>query len=60
MLENLIHQQSEVILSISAAHVRTTVTCHAPRGTVATGPLGDPHRRRREKAKAQDAAETRC
>jgi hypothetical protein len=57
---NLIHQQSEVILSISAAFVSTTMTYHSPRAMVATGPLGDPHQRSREEPQAQDAAETRC
>jgi len=56
----LILQQSEAILSISAAFVRTTMTYHSPRAIVATDPLGDPHRRRRKEAKSQDAAETRC
>ena len=39
----LILQQSEEILSISAAFVRTTMTYHSPGAMVATGPLDDPH-----------------
>ena len=31
-------QQSEAILSISAAYVKTTMTYHSPRAMVATGP----------------------
>ena len=34
-------QQSEAILSISAAFVKTTMTSHSPRAMVATGPLGE-------------------
>jgi hypothetical protein len=56
-----IPQQSEAILSISVAFVRTIMTYHSPRVTVATGPLGDPDRGRWEDAKAQDSvAETWC
>jgi hypothetical protein len=34
-------QQSEATLSISAAFVKTTMTYHSPRATVATGPHGE-------------------
>ena len=36
-----IFQQSEAILSISVAFVRTTMTYHSPLVMVAIGPLGD-------------------
>src|SRR6266481_68427 len=47
-------QQSQVILYINAGFVKTTMTSPSPRVTVATGRLGDPRRRCREEAKAQD------
>jgi hypothetical protein len=41
-------RQSEAILSISAAFVKTTMTYHSLRAIVASGPHGDPDRNQLE------------